>query len=93
MPRRPPTTWRVRWATVLLAALVIGAVVVPLVAPTDPRAIGDVLATRLLPPFVRDSAGHIHWLGSSRRDPPWYASPAGRAQPDGPVVARRDAPG
>lgn len=66
MPRRPPTTWRVRWATVLLAALVIGAVVVPLVAPTDPRAIGDVLATRLLPPFVRDSAGHVHWLGTDR---------------------------
>ena len=66
MPRLPQTTWRVRWAIVLLAALVIGAIVVPLVAPTDPRAIGDVLAMRLLPPFARDSAGHVHLLGTDR---------------------------
>ncbi|HEX5410102.1 MAG TPA: ABC transporter permease [Gemmatimonadaceae bacterium] len=66
MPRRWPTTWRVRWATALLAALVIGAVLVPLVAPTDPRAIGDVLVTRLLPPFARDSGGHVHLLGTDR---------------------------
>jgi len=66
MPRLPQTTWRVRWAIVLLAALVIGAIVVPLVAPTDPRAIGDVLAMRVLPPFARDSAGHVHLLGTDR---------------------------
>jgi peptide/nickel transport system permease protein len=66
MPYRPPTTWRVRWATALLAALVIGAVVVPLVAPTNPRAIGDVLVLRLLPPFARDHAGHVHVLGTDR---------------------------
>jgi len=66
MPRLPQTTWRVRWAIALLAALVIGAIVVPLVAPTDPRAIGDVLAMRLLPPFARDSAGHVHLLGTDR---------------------------
>jgi len=66
MPRLPQTTWRVRWAIALLAALVIGAIVVPLVAPTDPRAIGDVLAMRVLPPFARDSAGHVHLLGTDR---------------------------
>ncbi|MGH7625571.1 MAG: ABC transporter permease [Gemmatimonadaceae bacterium] len=66
MPHWGPTTWRVRWATVLLAALVIGAVLVPIISPTDPRAIGDVLVTRLLPPFARDSAGHVHLLGTDR---------------------------
>lgn len=61
-----PRTWRVRAALLLLVALTIGAIVVPPLAPTDPRAIGDVLALRLLPPFVTDAAGHFHLLGTDR---------------------------
>jgi peptide/nickel transport system permease protein len=55
-----------RGALVLLAALVAGAVLVPLLSPADPLAIGDVLATRLLPPGARDDAGHFHLLGTDR---------------------------
>lgn len=61
-----PRTWRVRAALLLLVALTIGAIVVPPLAPTDPRAIGDVLALRLLPPFATDAAGHFHLLGTDR---------------------------
>jgi peptide/nickel transport system permease protein len=50
----------------LLAALTAGAVGVPLFAGTDPLAIGDVLATRLLPPGSTDSLGRFHLLGTDR---------------------------
>ena len=56
--------WRSRLALLALAVLVLGAVLVPMLAPTDPRSIGDVLALRLLPPLVIDSAGHFHLLGT-----------------------------
>jgi peptide/nickel transport system permease protein len=55
-----------RAALALLALLVLGVVLVPMLAPVDPLAIGDVLATRLLPPFATDGAGHLHLLGTDR---------------------------
>jgi len=58
--------WRARLAIAVLVALVLGAVIVPAVAPADPRAIGNVLALRLLPPLAVDSAGHFHLLGTDR---------------------------
>ncbi len=50
----------------ILALLALGAVVVPALAPVDPLAIGDVLQTRLLPPFTTDADGHFHLLGTDR---------------------------
>lgn len=47
----------------ILAAL---SVVVPALAPEDPLAVGDVLATRLLPPLSVDDAGRLHLLGTDR---------------------------
>ncbi|MDQ3811208.1 MAG: ABC transporter permease [Chloroflexota bacterium] len=61
-----PPTWQARSALVLLLGLVLGAVVVPLAAPTDPRFIGDVLALRYLPPGATDSTGNFHLLGTDR---------------------------
>lgn len=61
-----PRTGRTRAALVILAALVVGAVLVPALAPTDPRAIGDVIALRLLPPLSVDAGGHFHLLGTDR---------------------------
>ena len=55
-----------RFAQALLAVLLLGCVFIPLFAPTDPLAIGDVLATRLLPPLSRDVEGHFHLLGTDR---------------------------
>lgn len=60
------THWRTRTSLALLAALVLMAVLVPMLAPADPRAIGDVLATRLVPPLGRDAAGQLHALGTDR---------------------------
>jgi peptide/nickel transport system permease protein len=53
-----------RWAAIALGALVVGSIVVPLLSPADPLAIGDVVAARLLPPFSSDAAGHFHLLGT-----------------------------
>ena len=50
----------------LLVALVAGSVLVPLFATHDPLAIGDVLATRLLPPGGSDGGGRVHLLGTDR---------------------------
>jgi peptide/nickel transport system permease protein len=63
--RRDARLWWGAWTLVLL-------VVFALVAPpfnawrggTDPTAIGDVLATRLVHPFGRDLHGVRHWLGT-----------------------------
>ena len=57
---------RERFALAALGALALGAVLVPLLAPSDPRAIGDVLASRLLPPGAVDGAGQLHVLGTDR---------------------------
>ncbi len=60
----PGKGWRERFAAVTLGALVVGAVLVPVLAPSDPRAIGDVLSLRLLPPLAVDPAGQLHILGT-----------------------------
>lgn len=61
---RPSARWRARGALAVLIAIVAAAIVVPLVAPTDPRAIGNVLALRFVPPFTVDPSGHWHLLGT-----------------------------
>lgn len=53
-----------RAAMIMLLALALGALLVPALASTDPRAIGDALALRLLPPFSVDAAHHFHLLGT-----------------------------
>ena len=53
-----------RISAVLLVTLALGTIVLPLIAPADPLAIGDVVAARLLPPLARDGAGHLHLLGT-----------------------------
>lgn len=66
--RRNVSRWIAQWHTTLalalLAALAIGALLVPALASTDPLAIGDVIATRLLPPWSTDVHGHFHLLGT-----------------------------
>lgn len=51
---------------VLLALLTLGAWLIPELATTDPRDIGDVLARRLVPPLGHDSTGDWHLLGTDR---------------------------
>ena len=53
-----------RWALGGLAVAAAGAVVVPWLAPTPALTIGDVLATRLVPPLARDPLGGWHLLGT-----------------------------
>ncbi len=48
----------------VLLLLVVGAVVLPYTAAHDPARIGDVLSTRLVPPFARDALGGWHMLGT-----------------------------
>ncbi|HEX6054057.1 MAG TPA: hypothetical protein VFZ21_32525, partial [Gemmatimonadaceae bacterium] len=50
----------------LLALLTAAVLLVPAFAGTDPLAIGDVLATRLVPPVSTDSLGNFHLLGTDR---------------------------
>jgi peptide/nickel transport system permease protein len=50
----------------LLATLVVGALVVPMVARHDPLAIDDVLSARLVGPFSSDASGRFHLLGTDR---------------------------
>ena len=51
-------------AAVVLVAAAVATIVVPMVAPSDPLAIGDVVAARLLPPLSTDGGGHFHLLGT-----------------------------
>lgn len=51
---------------VLLVALALGAIAVPMLSATDPRAMGDVVAQRFLPPFATDGHGAFHLLGTDR---------------------------
>ncbi len=53
-----------RVAVGILVGLVLATVLVPMLAPGDPLAIGDVVAARLLPPFSSDSEGRFHLLGT-----------------------------
>ena len=55
-----------RFSAVVLVALIAAVVFVPWVAVTDPLAIGDVLATRLIPPGYSDALGRFHILGTDR---------------------------
>jgi peptide/nickel transport system permease protein len=48
----------------ILALLAVGALVGPALAPGDPLAIADVMATRLLPPLSRGGDGGWHLLGT-----------------------------
>ncbi len=65
MPRRARDPLAVA-ALVLLAAMAAAVVVVPMFAPGNPLAIGDVLALRYLPPLSRDAHGVFHLLGTDR---------------------------
>jgi peptide/nickel transport system permease protein len=55
-----------RVSGVMLVALIAAVVFVPWLAVTDPLAIGDVLATRLIPPGASDALGRFHVLGTDR---------------------------
>ena len=55
-----------RVSGVMLVALIAAVVFVPWLAVTDPLAIGDVLATRLIPPGSSDALGRFHLLGTDR---------------------------
>jgi peptide/nickel transport system permease protein len=55
-----------RWAGGLLAVLVAGTVLVPMLAQQDPLAIDDVLSARLVGPLETDEAGRFHVLGTDR---------------------------
>lgn len=59
--RVPPA---LRWSGSLLLLIVVAAVVVPMLATDGSRAIGDVMATRLVPPLTRDVHGVWHPLGT-----------------------------
>lgn len=55
---------RVSWGTGLLLALAVLALLAPWIAPFNPVAQENILATRFLPPFARDPSGAMHWLGT-----------------------------
>jgi len=55
-----------RAALIALIVLAIGAMLVPVLASSDPLAIGDLMARKLVPPFSRDDAGGFHLLGTDR---------------------------
>jgi peptide/nickel transport system permease protein len=46
--------------------LVAGAIAVPILATSDPRTMGDVVAQRFLPPMTTDTQGVFHFLGTDR---------------------------
>jgi len=62
----PAMTRGMRGPLLFLAALTVAAVVGPSLWGSDPSAIGDVLATRLLPPGATDAHGAWHPLGTDR---------------------------
>ncbi len=51
---------------VLLGAIVVVAILAPLVAPVDPTLQRDVVATRFLPPGATDALGTFHLFGTDR---------------------------
>lgn len=53
-----------RWAGATLLLLALASLLAPLISTGDSLAVGDVMASRLLPPFTRDSAGTLHLLGT-----------------------------
>lgn len=67
--RSPPWLAKDRTLAGSVAALIVLAgacLLVPILAASDPLAIGDVLSQRLLPPFSRDAQGNLHLLGTDR---------------------------
>lgn len=58
--------WRsiFRGPALVLIAMALAAVIIPALSSDDSRSIGDVLATRLTPPFSADKAGTWHVLGT-----------------------------
>lgn len=54
----------VRFGLGILIAMLVGAMVIPMLAPPALTEIGDVLSTRLLPPLTRDAQGQWHLLGT-----------------------------
>ncbi len=58
-------THRVRGPLIALGVLTLAALIVPAVS-SDPTAIDDVLAQRLLAPFATDASGTRYWLGTDR---------------------------
>lgn len=50
----------------ILAALALGAVAAPWLAPVGPAEAGDVVLTRFLPPGTTDDAGIFHLFGTDR---------------------------
>jgi len=56
--------WSSPWAIGVMVAMTLAAILVPALAPDGARDIGDVLATRLVPPFSRDAQGVWHLLGT-----------------------------
>ena len=66
---RDPVSARARDGALVAAAttlvlLAVAAALVPVLSGQDPRAIGDILATRLVAPGGRDSLGAWHALGT-----------------------------
>jgi peptide/nickel transport system permease protein len=62
-------TWRSAATVIALLVLVTvvgGALLAPLLAPIDPNAQPDVIATRFLPPGTFDTHGVLHLLGTDR---------------------------
>jgi peptide/nickel transport system permease protein len=57
---------RARAGLVVLGFVTLAAVLAPLVAPGDPAAQHDVVATRFTPPLARDGLGAFHLLGTDR---------------------------
>ena len=60
------STRRTRAAIAILVLMTVGALAVPALAGTDPRAIGDVLRLRLLAPGSIGGGGDFHLLGTDR---------------------------
>jgi peptide/nickel transport system permease protein len=62
----PPIKRDVAIPLLLLGMLVAGAIAVPMLAASDPRTMGDVVAQRFLPPMATDNQGVLHLLGTDR---------------------------
>ena len=55
-----------RVAVTCLVALAAGAIFVPLLSSSDPLAISDMMARKLVAPFSLDDSGGFHLLGTDR---------------------------
>ncbi len=55
---------RTAWGLGLLGVMALVAILAPVLAPFNPIAQHDILATRYLAPLTRDPSGAMHWLGT-----------------------------